>query len=244
MPDLGLLRSSSPTPGLTPPCSRCGRTTARCCSRFDGLTPGPSDDASDTLLLAAEAAAREALAGGPAEELPHVAAWREAYRAFGAKPQRTRNSLEALLRRAESGLPRVNRLTDLYNAVSVLHQVPLGGEDLTPLHQCAAAHPSHRHGALRHRRRRRGGHRAPRLRRGRVVRRRRRDLPALELAPGSPYPAPRGPHHGAVHPRRTRPMTSGALNSTADDLVARLARLGPDIRAARRLIAAGTPAED
>ena len=35
------------------------------------------------------------------------------------------------MRRAVSGLPRVNRLTDLYNAVSVLHQIPLGGEDLT-----------------------------------------------------------------------------------------------------------------
>ena len=45
--------------------------------------------------------------------------------------QRTRNSLEALLRRAASGLPRVNRLTDIYNAVSVLHQIPVGGEDLT-----------------------------------------------------------------------------------------------------------------
>ena len=64
------------------------------------------------------------------DQLPHVAAWREAYRAFGAKPQRTRNSVEALLRRAASGLPRVNRLTDIYNAVSVLHQIPLGGEDL------------------------------------------------------------------------------------------------------------------
>ncbi len=60
-----------------------------------------------------------------------MAAWREAYRAFGAKPQRTRNSLEVLLRRAGSGLPRVNRLTDLYNAVSMIHQIPLGGEDLT-----------------------------------------------------------------------------------------------------------------
>ncbi|HEY7431823.1 MAG TPA: phenylalanine--tRNA ligase beta subunit-related protein, partial [Streptosporangiaceae bacterium] len=97
----------------------------------DGLVPGPSDQDSDALLTAAEAAARQALDGGPAEQLPHVAAWREAYRAFGAKPQRTRNSLEALLRRAASGLPRVNLLTDLYNAVSVLHQIPLGGEDLT-----------------------------------------------------------------------------------------------------------------
>lgn len=61
--------------------------------------------------------------------MPHVAAWREAYRAFGAKPKRTRHSLEALLRRAPSGLPRVNRLTDCYNAVSVLHQIPVGGED-------------------------------------------------------------------------------------------------------------------
>jgi len=41
-----------------------------------------------------------------------------------------RNSLQALLHRAASGLPRVNRLTDTYNTVSVLHQVPLGGEDL------------------------------------------------------------------------------------------------------------------
>jgi DNA/RNA-binding domain of Phe-tRNA-synthetase-like protein len=97
----------------------------------DGLVPGPGDSGSDALLAAAEAAARRALAGGPAEQLPHVAAWREAYRAFGARPQRTRNSLEALLRRAASGLPRVNRLTDIYNAVSVLHQIPLGGEDLT-----------------------------------------------------------------------------------------------------------------
>ena len=96
----------------------------------DGLVPGPSDPASDTLLEAAEAAARGVLHDRPVEQLPHVAAWRDAYRAFGAKPQRTRNSLEALLRRAASGLPRVNRLTDLYNAISVLHQIPVGGEDL------------------------------------------------------------------------------------------------------------------
>ncbi|WP_165069520.1 B3/B4 domain-containing protein [Marisediminicola senii] len=94
----------------------------------DGLVPGPSDAASDALLREAERVA--AALPQPVENLPHVAAWRDAYRAFGAKPQRTRNSLEALLRRAESGLPRVNRLTDIYNAVSVLHQVPLGGEDL------------------------------------------------------------------------------------------------------------------
>lgn len=96
----------------------------------DGIVPAAGDSGSEALLVAAEERARELLAQAPVEELAHVAAWREAYRAFGAKPQRTRNSLEALTRRAPKGLPRVNRLTDVYNAVSVLHQLPLGGEDL------------------------------------------------------------------------------------------------------------------
>lgn len=97
----------------------------------DGIEPGASDAASEAMLVAAEEEARRLLADTAVEDLPHVAAWREAYRAFGAKPQRTRNSLEALVRRtAASGLPRVNRLTDLYNSISVRLQVPLGGEDL------------------------------------------------------------------------------------------------------------------
>ena len=96
----------------------------------DGLLPGPSDSESEALLARAELSAREALAAIAVEDVPHVAAWRDAYRAFGAKPQRTRNSVEALLRRAQSGLPRVNRLTDTYNAISVLHEIPIGGEDL------------------------------------------------------------------------------------------------------------------
>lgn len=97
----------------------------------DGMTAAPSDTISEQLLRSAEDTARAELTDRPVEQLPHVAAWREAYRAFGTKPQRTRNSLEALIRRTETGLPRVNRLTDIYNAISVLHQIPLGGEDLT-----------------------------------------------------------------------------------------------------------------
>ena len=95
----------------------------------DGLDPASEASFVGELVGMAEAHARKLLAESPVEELPHIAAWRDAYRAFGAKPQRTRNSLEALTRRAEKGLPRVNALTDLYNAISVLHQIPLGGED-------------------------------------------------------------------------------------------------------------------
>jgi DNA/RNA-binding domain of Phe-tRNA-synthetase-like protein len=203
----------------------------------DGLAPGPSDDASDAFLRAAESAAREALAARPPEELPHVAAWRVAYRAFGAKPQRTRNSLEALLRRVESGLPRVNRLTDCYNAVSVLHQVPLGGEDL-------ARYAS-----------------SPRLIRATGTE------PFDTVAGGETvieHPEPGEvvwcDSEGVTcrrwnwrQGRRTQlredtttalfifdaldPMTDDALHGAADDLAARLTPFGPGVAVARRLIA-------
>ena len=37
--------------------------------------------------------------------------------------------MDALLRRAATGLPQVNRVVDAYNAVSVGHVLPIGGED-------------------------------------------------------------------------------------------------------------------
>jgi DNA/RNA-binding domain of Phe-tRNA-synthetase-like protein len=97
----------------------------------ENLRPGPTDEAADALLADAEAAARAVLAGRTAADLEPVAAWRQAYQAFGAKPKRTRPSVEALLRRVEAGLPRIDRLTDIYNAVSVRHLLPVGGEDLS-----------------------------------------------------------------------------------------------------------------
>lgn len=96
----------------------------------DSLRGGPSDGASEHVLAAAEVTTRQRLDGQPPEQLPHLAAWREAYRAFGAKPQRTRPSVEALLRRLDpAGLPRIDRITDVYNAVSIASMLPFGGED-------------------------------------------------------------------------------------------------------------------
>ncbi|WP_055599474.1 B3/B4 domain-containing protein [Streptomyces aureus] len=97
-----------------------------------GLVNGPSDDAGSALLDDAARRLAERLDGRTPDQDPHIAAWRAAYTAFGAKPSRTRNSAEALARRAlaDGGLPRVNRLVDAYNAVSVAHLIPVGGEDL------------------------------------------------------------------------------------------------------------------
>jgi DNA/RNA-binding domain of Phe-tRNA-synthetase-like protein len=207
----------------------------------DGMIPGPSDQASGALLQAAEEAARGATSERPIEQLPHVAAWREAYRAFGAKPQRTRNSVEALLRRAVPGLPRVNRLTDVYNAVSVLHQIPVGGEDLNRYNG------------------------APRLVRATGTE------PFDTIADGATVTEHPDPGEVAWcddtgvtcrrwnwrQARRTQlsddtttalfildaldPVTDDALHAAAEDLIAHLARLGPEVQVVRRLIAPGAP---
>ncbi|MBC9729709.1 B3/4 domain-containing protein [Streptomyces sp. TRM68367] len=97
-----------------------------------GLVNGPSTDASSALLDDAVRRLAVRLDGRAAHEDPHMAAWRAAYTAFGSKPSRTRNSAEALAKRAlsEAGLPRINLLVDLYNAISVAHLIPVGGEDI------------------------------------------------------------------------------------------------------------------
>lgn len=95
-----------------------------------GIGNGSGDEASERGLAEAEASLR-ARGLQSAKEHPHIAAWRAAFSAFGAKPSRFPSSAEALAARVLKGgeLPRVNLLVDLYNAVSVRHLIPLGGED-------------------------------------------------------------------------------------------------------------------
>ncbi|MEU5330618.1 B3/B4 domain-containing protein [Streptomyces parvus] len=96
------------------------------------LVNGPSSDESSALLDDAARRLAVRLDGRAPHEDAHVASWRETYTAFGSKPSRTRNSAEALAKRAltDAGLPRINLLVDLYNAISVAHLIPVGGEDL------------------------------------------------------------------------------------------------------------------
>lgn len=95
-----------------------------------GVQGGESDERSEAILVRAEEAATEWLSQQPIEEIQVVRAWREKFLSFGVKHKVAKSSFESLLKRAPKGLPRVDRLTDLYNAISVLHQVPIGGEDL------------------------------------------------------------------------------------------------------------------
>lgn len=96
-----------------------------------------SDDVDvDALTRVGESLFDEALEAAGTTHLTavagHIQLWHGAYRDFGIKPRVARVSVDALLRRAASdnGLPHINALVDLYNAVSMLNGVPIGGEDL------------------------------------------------------------------------------------------------------------------
>ncbi|MBM2712909.1 B3/4 domain-containing protein [Mesorhizobium caraganae] len=69
--------------------------------------------------------------GGPSWGEAHMASWAEAYSRFGAKPNRTPCSAQALRKRVEKDgrIPSINPVVDLYNAVSLRFAIPVGGEN-------------------------------------------------------------------------------------------------------------------
>jgi DNA/RNA-binding domain of Phe-tRNA-synthetase-like protein len=95
-----------------------------------GVQGGPSNDYSKKLLQHAEHVTQQFLATTSLDEVAEVKTWRAAFESFGVKPRVARSSCEALMRRADKGLPRIDLLTDIYNAVSVIHRIPIGGENL------------------------------------------------------------------------------------------------------------------
>lgn len=110
--------------------------------KFPGLTIGVVIATGiDNLAASAKAAAfLEAQVGDVCrawsiEQLdadPRIAAWRDAYRAFGAKPKKHRSSIENMIRMIldGAGVPSINSAVDVYNAISLKYVIPAGGDDL------------------------------------------------------------------------------------------------------------------
>jgi DNA/RNA-binding domain of Phe-tRNA-synthetase-like protein len=99
-----------------------------------GIDNGPDHPATEDLLIdVADRVARE-IAEAEIGSLPEIAPWRAAYQSFGAKPSKYKSSIENMLRSVRSGRIRgINPLVDLYNAVSLTHRLPCGGEDLAQI---------------------------------------------------------------------------------------------------------------
>jgi DNA/RNA-binding domain of Phe-tRNA-synthetase-like protein len=132
----------------------------------------------------------------------------------------------------------VNRLTDIYNAVSVLHQVPVGGEDLTRYQgspQLLRATGSEPFDTVAD-----GGTVLEHPEPGEVVwcddagvtcrRWNWRQARRTQLTPGTAT--------ALFILDALEPMSDRALTAAADDLVTRVQRLGRDVRVATRRIAA------
>jgi DNA/RNA-binding domain of Phe-tRNA-synthetase-like protein len=69
--------------------------------------------------------------GGPSWADTHLTSWAEAYQRFGAKPNRTPCSAQALRKRVlkDGRMPPIYPVVDLYNAVSLRYAIPVGGEN-------------------------------------------------------------------------------------------------------------------
>lgn len=92
-----------------------------------GVRGGPAPPELTRAFQAEQAAVRERLGETPLAELPSLAAWRQAFSAFGVKPTQHRSAAEALLRRLvkKGDVPGVNLLTDIGNLVSIRYGVPV-----------------------------------------------------------------------------------------------------------------------
>lgn len=94
---------------------------------FTGLDNTGSRPDLLALLRAAEESARKKVTGAVTDQ-PVVAAWRDAYMQFGAKPSEHRSSIEALLRRVTKpdALPTISPLVDIGTIISIKHLAPAG----------------------------------------------------------------------------------------------------------------------
>jgi DNA/RNA-binding domain of Phe-tRNA-synthetase-like protein len=93
------------------------------------VSNGPPPAELVRMLREAEESVRSRLNLEQIVEEPRIKSWREAYRAFGAKPSEHRSSVEAMARRALRGdeLPAISALVDIGNVISLRHLLPAGG---------------------------------------------------------------------------------------------------------------------
>ena len=96
------------------------------------LHNSPTPAAFQETFLAEQRLVLQRIGQTPLSELPSLAAWRQAFRAFGADPTKYRSACEALLRRLtkKGELPSINHLVDICNLVSIRYALPVAAFDL------------------------------------------------------------------------------------------------------------------
>ena len=98
----------------------------------DAQPSAQADQAIADLLAQAVTHCQAALEGVALKQSPEILPYREAFRALGLNPNKYPCSIEALLTRIAKGkgMPSINTLVDLGNAVSLEHRLPIGAHDI------------------------------------------------------------------------------------------------------------------
>jgi DNA/RNA-binding domain of Phe-tRNA-synthetase-like protein len=100
-----------------------------------GVSNGPSPAALTDAFRHEQAQVRARIGETPLSELPTLAAWRRAFRAFGVDPTAYRSAAEALLRRLtkQGSIPSINALVDIGNLVAIRYGLPVAMFDQRPV---------------------------------------------------------------------------------------------------------------
>jgi len=107
-----------------------------------GLQNGPTSAALAADYQAAQQVIIARIGDTPLSELPSIAAWRAAFRAFGVEPTQYRCAAEALLRRLtkKGDIPSINTLVDIGNLVSIRFGLPVAAFDTQALEGTISVH--------------------------------------------------------------------------------------------------------
>jgi DNA/RNA-binding domain of Phe-tRNA-synthetase-like protein len=100
-----------------------------------GIRNGATPDALRAEYAAEQAVVKARVGSTPLSELPSLAAWRAAFRAFGVDPTQYRSAAESLLRRLtkQGDILNINTLVDIGNLVSIRYGLPVAVFDLAQI---------------------------------------------------------------------------------------------------------------
>ena len=92
-----------------------------------GVSNGPSPVELTEAFRDEQEGVRARIGETPLSELPTLAAWRRAFRAFGVDPTAYRSAAEALIRRLtkQGSIPSINALVDIGNLVAIRYGLPV-----------------------------------------------------------------------------------------------------------------------
>jgi DNA/RNA-binding domain of Phe-tRNA-synthetase-like protein len=106
------------------------------------MTNGPTPPPLQSAFQAEQQATLQRIGDTPLSQIPSLAAWRGAFRAFGVEPTQYRSAAESLLRRLtkKGDIPSINTLVDLCNLVSIRYALPAAVFDTRAINGTLTVH--------------------------------------------------------------------------------------------------------